>query len=481
MQHKSNDINDLFSGKDIYPLDNLSKSNRWVILADNMCWSDIEAEYNKRLKNQKSGAGNKPARLVIGALIIKHLTCLSDEETIVTISENPYMQYLVGLKYFTSNPICSPELFVHVRKRIDDKFFNTLTQSLEKKHSDKDKDNSDGNAPISADESTITIDEDNQKHSGVMKIDATCTDAEVRYPTDVYLIEDASREIERLSQKLCARNGMKQQKSNRGNVRSAFVLFLKKKHKGTKLVNSTKERMLHFLSLNIKHFTDLIGRVSTDVFKCFNRTDIRNFKTLKIVFEQQKMMFKEKVHSCLNRIVSIFQPHIRPIVRGKAKAKVEFGAKVGLSVVDGYSYVDHVSWDAYNESSDMLLQIELYRERFGYYPQEIQADKIYLNKQNRAALKRLHIDCHCSPLGRPPKITDPQAIEERRKASASRNEVEAAFGTAKRIFRANNIRAKLPETSLSWIGACFYAKNLKKFLKELLWLIFQIMSQNKLR
>ena len=61
------------------------------------------------------------------------------------------------------------------------------------------------------------------------------------------------------------------------------------------------------------------------------------------------MMFEQNVRRCADRIISIYQPHLRPIVRGKAKAKVEFGAKVGASIVNGYTYVDHVSWDAYNE------------------------------------------------------------------------------------------------------------------------------------
>ena len=83
----------------------------------------------------------------------------------------------------------------------------------------------------------------------------------------------------------------------------------------------------------------------------------------------------------IDRIISIYQPHLRPIVRGKAKAKVEFGAKIGACIVNGYTYVDHLSWDAYNESSDLAMQIELYRKRFGMLPREVQVDKIYLGKQ----------------------------------------------------------------------------------------------------
>ena len=63
-------------------------------------------------------------------LIIKHTLCCSDEVTIVSIQENPYMQYLVGLRYFQENPIFSPELFVTLRKRIDDKFFNDIMLSM---------------------------------------------------------------------------------------------------------------------------------------------------------------------------------------------------------------------------------------------------------------------------------------------------------------------------------------------------------------
>ena len=79
-------------------------------------------------------------------------------------------------------------------------------------------------------------------------------------------------------------------------------------------------------------------------------------------------MFDNNVRSCFKRIISIFQPHVRPIVRGKAGRKTEYGAKIGVSVVDGFTYIDHLSWEAYNESSDLLLQIQTYKERFVYYP-----------------------------------------------------------------------------------------------------------------
>ena len=52
-------------------LDNLDKSNRWVQVGDNLPWPDIEKEYNSKLDNKEKGAGNKPARMIVGAMIVK--------------------------------------------------------------------------------------------------------------------------------------------------------------------------------------------------------------------------------------------------------------------------------------------------------------------------------------------------------------------------------------------------------------------------
>lgn len=86
-------------------LSELDKSNRWVVLGDTLPWTELEKEYNSRLQNDKKGAGNKPARMIIGAMIITHKLNLADAETIEIIKENPYMQYFCGLNEFTD--MCS--------------------------------------------------------------------------------------------------------------------------------------------------------------------------------------------------------------------------------------------------------------------------------------------------------------------------------------------------------------------------------------
>ncbi len=69
-------------------------------------------------------------------------------------------------------------------------------------------------------------------------------------------------------------------------------------------------------------------------------------------------MYVQRTQRIDDRIVSISQPHVRPIKRGKAGRDTEFGAKLSLSVVDGFSFVDRLSWDNYNESLDLIGQIK---------------------------------------------------------------------------------------------------------------------------
>ena len=81
--------------------------------------------------------------------------------------------------------------------------------------------------------------------------------------------------------------------------------------------------------------------------------------------------------------------------------------------------------------------------------------------------KNCHVDCYNHSLGRPPKDENDCHAEDKKRAIGERNEVEATFGTSKRVYRANDIRAKLDDTADTWIGACFFAKNVMKFLREL--------------
>jgi hypothetical protein len=87
------------------------------------------------------------------------------------------------------------------------------------------------------------------------------------------------------------------------------------------------------------------------------------------LYEQQWQMYQSNTRRCDHRIVSISQPYVRPIIRGKQNKAVEFGAKLSVSLNgDGLARVDHLRWDAFHEGLDLESQVETYYKRTGYYP-----------------------------------------------------------------------------------------------------------------
>ena len=461
-------------------LDELDKTNRWVALGELLPWTELEKEYNSRLDNQKKGAGNKPARMILGAMIIKHKLNLSDAETIEIIRESPYMQYFCGLHEFTEKPIFDPSLFVTIRKRISEEELNKMTVKLlnrqkrlleEKRRREEEEAKKNDEEPPTPEpedpDATSFTDSQGREHKGVLKMDATCADAEMRYPVDVDIIHDGCRKVTDYIIKVCETFELHKPRTNFSHARQVYLQLVKKAKKKGKMVRDAISVMLNCLRKDIRILMDILAK-NKMYHECLFTYEKRTLTAIFKMYRQQEEMFRTKTHTCADRILSIFQPHVRAIVRGKAKARTEFGAKIGASVVEGYTFIDHHSWDAYNESQDLSLQIQLFKERFGYLPATILADKIYLNKANRDILKDLEIQSYCKPLGRPPK--DPPSEEKKSKmakAVGGRNEIECSFGTGKRIYRANDIRAKLPETARCWTGMCYFVKNVMKFLREL--------------
>lgn len=470
-------------------LDDLPKDNRWVKIGDKMPWAEIERLYNSRLNNIHCGAGNKPARVIIGALIVKHKMNLSDEETIQAIQENPYMQYMLGLPAFTTKRVFDPSLFVTIRKRLGMEDFNSMSEELlkqllekarkEKADQSKSQKNDDGqgtaaNANSSEPSGANPVFGNAKPNKGLMKIDATCCNAEVRYPIDLDLLNDGLEVIDRIFDKFCKKSGIHRPVTHLKELHSAYLNVIKLRRKPKTKLNACKELLLTHLNRNYLALLNAMGKVKGAV-KYIKPHDLQLLFTVRDMWKQQRQMFKDGTHQCKDRIISIFQPHVRPIVRGKSKAKIEFGAKVGASVVEGFTFIDHHSWDAYNESEDLLLQLRLYKRRWGCLPAKVEADKIYMNRWNRQILRLLGIEIGGKPLGRPSKEQQTQEYRDlMAKNVGERNEVEATFGTSKRIYRADNIRAKLPDTGESWACACFFVKNLKKFIRELLFALMEI-------
>lgn len=450
----------------------LSKDNRWVKLAALIPWDDLASVYCKQLSST-SGRESIDARMVIGAIIVKHKLGLDDRGTVAMISENIYLQYFCGLKSFQTVKPFHPTVFVEIRKRMGASEFDSWnTLIIEKADSLLPK----SKQMISKQEAHS--DEDNSpKPKGKLKIDASVANQKITFPTDAKLLNKCREESERLIDIFYKQTNLTNKpRTYRRVARSEWLSFSKKKKKSKKEIRKFLGKQLHYLRRNLNHITSLLDHIellesqkknSLGVPNAFpqkfpaTKRDQKIYWVIQHIYEQQKFMYDQKVHQHPNRIVNIYQPYVRPIPRGKDKAATEFGAKISASEIDGMSRVEHISWDNFNESQDVELQLELFRQTYGHYPELLLADRIYLNRSNRELLKEKGIRIVGKPLGRPPK--ENLNAKQKRKLKEERNQrnlIEGKFGQAKNAYGLNNIQAKRSDTSESWIGAIFFIMNL---------------------
>jgi len=238
----------------------------------------------------------------------------------------------------------------------------------------------------------------------------------------------------------------------------------KKRRPSQKQRRKAIKKQLQYLKRNGSHIESLIAQGA-----CLSGLSKRQYKMLLVVAEvyrQQSEMFENKKQRIDDRIVSLSQPHVRPIVRGKAGKPVEFGAKLSASCFNGYVFLDHLSWDNFNESRDLKDQIEEYKRYTGFYPESVHVDKIYRTRENRAWCQERGIRISGPPLGRPPKNISKSDKKQSLEDERFRNGIEGKFGQGKRRFGLNLVMAKLANTSETAIAISFLVMNLSTLLRQ---------------
>ena len=461
----------------------LDENNRWVKLSECIPWDDLAEGYYQGF-SVSQGRPAKDARLMIGAVIIKHKLCLSDEETVMQIQENPYLQYFVGfLGYQTQAPF-SPSLFVEIRKRMGQTAFDGFQEAIitslatEKARHEKTQRNQ-LEQTLEQDSTTFLVESQPEEparppetetptHAGKLIIDATVADQAIRYPTDLSLLNEAREFSEQIIDCLYANTSLKKKpRSYRQKARKAFLAIVKQRRPSGKARRRGIKQQLQYLRRNLRHIEQLLTHYPEGTKLPLPPWLLRRYWVIPYLFAQQWEMHQNKTKRCDNRIVSISQPYVRPIVCGKLNKPVEFGAKLSVSLnEEGIARVDHLRWNAFNEGGDLVGQVKAYRERYGHYPEAVLADTIYGTRANRRYLKQKNIRFAGKPLGRPKKVTDAnreilkQQQIQRREEYRQRIPIEGKFGQGKGSYRLNYIRAKRADTSLAWINSIFLVMNL---------------------
>jgi IS5 family transposase len=455
----------------------LDPDNRWVALARLVPWDLAEEIYLESLCDD-FGAPALPARVALGALLIKERLGLTDRGTVEAIQENPYLQFFIGQEEFSHDRPFDASLMVGFRKRFGEQGLSRISEAIALAPVCQTDEaplgpNDNHDEPLSADGNSSSAQEsvtpaETPANRGKLIVDATCAPADIRYPTDVGLLNEAREKTEEILDELHVPliGKAERPRTYRVKARRAFVAFTRRKRPKGKAVRRAKRQQLAFLRRNLKHIDLLLANPLALPLTQLSRRLYRNLLVSREVFRQQLEMYETKTCRVSDRIVSLSQPHVRPIKRGKAGRDTEFGAKLSLSVVDGFSFVDRLSWDNYNESQDLIGQIETYHRRFGFYPESVHADQIYRTRANRAYCKGRGIRLSGPPLGRRPQNVS--AVDKRQALAdeAIRNAVEGKFGQGKRRFGLGRIMAKLANTSAAQISLGFLVMNIEQALRR---------------
>ena len=440
----------------------MNSDNRWIKLADRIPWDEFEVKYARLFP---SGTGNvaKPFRMALGALIIQTKFQYSDRELVEQITENPYLQYFIGLPGYQEEAPFDAGTLVLFRKRISAEMLMEVNEYL---LAHKDDDN---NTPPSSGNSgdNDALKEDTNK--GTLTLDAACAPADIRYPQDISLLNEAREKLETIIYRFCKSYGLPLPGRYRRRARKDYLSFAKSKKHSAKKIRKALRKQPGYVARDIGYLEKFMsdGYAMTD-------KEISLYLTIITLYEQQKYMYDNKVHSVEHRIVSISQPWLRPIVRGKVKAPVEFGAKFDLSLdSEGYGRIEKISFEAYNESTCLIEAVERFKERTGYYPKRVLADQIYRTRENRSYCKEHGIRLSGPKLGRPSaavKVDKKQEYQD----NTDRIEVERTFSLSKRCYGMDCITTKLEETQLTSVALSVFVMNLFKIQRRILYALLYL-------
>ena len=395
--------------------------------------------------------------MALGALLIRERLKCSDGWVVRHVSENPYLQYFIGMEEYSHKCPFGASTMVAFRKRFSEEDIAAILEMI-----------------IPPKPEVETLEDKEPPNNGTLIMDATCCPADIAYPQDINLLNETREKLEKTIDEICKSNGLKKPRTYRKEARKEYLKVAKSKKRSGKQLKKGIKKQLQYIRRDIGYIERFIEEGLP-----LTAAQQKLMDVLTTLYGQQKTMYETNTHSIPHRIVSLGQPHVRPIPRGKAKAKTEFGAKLHISMVDGYVRMERLDFEAYNEASDFYKIVEGYHERYGCYPERILADRLYRNRQTLQYCKERGIRITGPALGRPPKDAKVTKAAKRQEYQdmCDRNAIEGKFGTGKTAYGLGRIAARLEGTSRCVIGIALIAMNLQKrlraFLRQFLQWLFQ--------
>lgn len=385
--------------------------------------SDLARSMNLReaplgRKSYFSGEGK------IALMFLKSYTNFSDFDLIEHLNGNIHYQLFCGIQIHPLHPLTNYKIVSAIRQELSEKL------DLE-----------------SLQEVLCQYWKPYMENLHVCMTDATCYESHLRFPTDVKLLWESVEWLHRWLCRHCSGLRIRRPRNKYDEVSRAYLSYSKKRKRKTSHTRMLKRRLLHLLE-------KLIGqtRVLHHNYKgkiALSSDYQKRFSAIKKVLSQEKELFKgEKV---TDRIVSIDRPYLHPIVRGKETKTVEFGAKVNNIQIDGISFIEHLSFKAFNEGVRLKDCIRLQQKLTKTRVKAVAADAIYANNANRKFCTKYGITTSFVRKGKAAKDEKLRKILRSELSRERATKLEGSFGTQKQHYSLAKIKARNRKTEILWI------------------------------
>lgn len=285
--------------------------------------------------------------------------------------------------------------------------------------------------------------------------DATCYQTSIKYPTDVKLLYDSVQWIYEQVQTICKTHKIRKPRTKikKWTARSISFSKMKKKRKSKRI--SVTRGLLRLL----RKLTDILDQLEKKHGPArLTQQYFRRLSTIKQILQQQEAKFYDGKRP-KQAIVSIDKPHIRPIVRGKETVMVEFGSKLHKLQIDGISFIEHLSFEAFHEGNRLKETIWKAQKLTHKKVKVLGADAIYATNANRNYVSKHNIKTDFKPKGRPGKHKHHKTQLAKMITKERASKLEGSFGTDKEHFLLNKIKARTKQTEILWIFIGIHTSN----------------------
>ena len=360
----------------------------------------------------------------IALMVLKAYTSFSDRQLVEHLNGNLHYQMFCGIMIDPSSPITNYKIVSAIRNEIASRLDIESLQEILATHWKPYLEN-----------------------LHVCMTDATCYESHMRFPTDMKLLWESIEWLYRHICRHCMVLGIRRPRNKYADVSESYLSYCKKRKRKASRTRMLKRRMNRLLEKLLIQMDD-IHRDYGAVLQ-YTQDYQKRLSIIRKVLVQEKELFEgRKVN---DRIVSIDRHYVRPIVRGKETKSVEFGAKVNNIQIDGISFIEHISFKAFNEGIRLKNCIRMQQKLVKVRVTCAAGDSIYANNANRKYCTKYGISTSFVRKGRAAKDEHLRKVLRSELSKERATRLEGSFGTQKQHYSLSRIKARNMKTEILWI------------------------------